>query len=224
MPGIGIGIYSAMFLCNVFPIQTFYPLFIGSIVEAAGFSVPAYATSRRNSTLVSLMLAFAGAGSGLRMMPGSLHSAGIWRDRIAAVMSRMSFTMPFGGTLAIAVMPSVFYNKFAVFFSNMNLNDSINTNARNSTQSIESIDALPLDVQHEVREAGARAVMSPFISVLPIRGCSVAAATMLGNVWISPTKKTGEEGSKGAVLYEPYMLTLFTVSFARDRVHGYVRP
>lgn len=211
LPGIGVGIYSAMFLCNIFPRQTFFPLFFGSAFEAAGFGVLAYATKTRNSLLVSLMLAFAGAGSGLRMMPGALHAAGIWRDRIASVMSLMSFTFPFGGTLAIAIMSSVYYNKFDSSIAAMEVGSAVNSNSHNSTQSLQEINSLPLPIQNIIREDAARAVMWSFISVLPIMGCSVAAASFLGNVWISPKKKADGTRSKGAVIYEPYLLALFTV-------------
>lgn len=210
-PGLGVGVYAAMFLCNVFPRQTFYPLFLGSAIEAAGFSVLAYATKTRNSTLVSVMMAISGGGSGVRMMPNTLHAAGIWRDRIASVMSLMDFALPFGGTLAIAVMSSVFYNKFAASLVSMNVGNTVSATSRNSTQSIQGINSLPVATQNIIRDNAAHAVMWSFISVLPIMGLSVAAASMLGNVWIKPKKTTGGKQSKGAVLYSSYLLALLTV-------------
>src|SRR6201992_1247020 len=101
-----------MFMCNVFPRQTFYPLFAGSVLEAVGFGVLTWATSTRKSALVSAMMAISGGGTGLRFMPITLHAAGVWPNRLASVMSLMDFALPFGGTLAIAIMSAVFYNKF----------------------------------------------------------------------------------------------------------------
>lgn len=213
-PGIGVGVYAAMFMCNIFPRQTFYPLFLGSVVEATGFSVLAYATKVRNSTLVSVFLAIAGGGSGIRFVPNTLHAAGIWRDRIAAVMSLMDFALPFGGTLAIAIMSSVFYNKFTAAIESLNVGSSVSAGSRNSTQSVQGIDALALDTQNALRDEAAHAVMWSFISVLPIMGLSVVAATMLGNVWIKPSTSKDGQKSKGAVLYSSYLRALFTVCAA----------
>jgi hypothetical protein len=217
-PGLGVGAYAAMFACNVFPRQTFYPLFLGSAIEAAGFSVLAYATKTRNSTLVSVMMAIAGGGSGLRMMPNTLHAAGIWPDRIAAVMSLMDFAFPFGGTLAIAVMSSVFYNKFAASLVSMDVGNTVSATSRNSTQSIQGINSMPASTQNIIRDNAAHAVMWSFISVLPLMGLSVAAATMLGNVWIKPPKSADNQQSKGAVIYSSYLLALFTVGLAHRSV------
>ena len=43
----------------------------------APLGVLAYATSTRNHMLVSIFLAIAGGGSGVRFMPNTLHGAGI---------------------------------------------------------------------------------------------------------------------------------------------------
>jgi len=55
-----------MFLCNYWPRQTFYPLFVGSVIEAGAFSGLAYATKARNPALVSVLFAIAGGGAGAR--------------------------------------------------------------------------------------------------------------------------------------------------------------
>jgi hypothetical protein len=203
-----------MFICNIFPRQTFYPLFLGSIIEATGFALLAWATSTRNGTVVSVMMAVAGAGTGLRFMPNTLHAAGIWRKKLAAAMSLMDFALPFGGTLSIAIMSAVFYNKFAAALADMNVDSTAGTGVLNThnTNSLQGIDSLPPAVQDIVRQKAAKAVMWSFISVLPIMACSVLAATMLGNVWIKPKNVTSGQASKGEVMYSPYLVALFTVS------------
>lgn len=211
-PGLGVGVYAAMFFCNVWPGQTFYPLWLGSILEATGFAVLAWATSTRDATLVSVMMAIAGGGTGLRFMPGTLHAAGVWPTQIASVMSLMDFALPFGGTLSIAIMSAVFYNKFSQSVKSLQLSDTIGGVSRNSTQSISAIDALPNNVRDVLRQQAARAVMWAFISALPLMGLSVAAATVLGNVWIKPKKKEGD-AARGEVIYSSYLLAAFTVSF-----------
>lgn len=110
-PGLGVGVYVAMFLCNVRPAQTFFPLFVGSIVEGIGLAVLTYAVSVRHGTLVSVFLAISGAGTGLRFMPVVLHAAGIWSTRVPAMQSLLSFMLPLGETIGISMMGAVFSNK-----------------------------------------------------------------------------------------------------------------
>jgi hypothetical protein len=147
----------------------------------------------------------------VRFMPNTLHGAGIWRERIAAVLSLMDFALPFGGTLAIAVMSSVFYNKFTSSLGSLSAQVGAANITSHSTQSLQGINALPPAAQDFVRQKAAHAVMWSFISVLPIMGLSVVAATMLGNVWIKPKKSADGTRSKGAVLYSSYLLALLTV-------------
>lgn len=144
-------------------------------------------------------------------MPNTLHGAGIWRERIAAVMSLMDFALPFGGTLAIAIMSSVFYNKFTTSLGALSDQVGASNITSHSTQSLQGIDALPPAAQDFVRQKAAHAVMWSFISVIPIMGLSVTAAMMLGNVWIKPKKSIDGKRSKGAVLYSSYLLALITV-------------
>ena len=162
-PGIGVGVYTAMFLCNITPRQTFFPLLTGSVIEAVGIAVLAYACSKRTKGLVNGMLALSGIGTGLRFMPVVLHAAGIWPTRIAAVLSLMSFMIPFGGTLGIAMMGSVFTNKFNQALRGIETgstdpagSSSLNTNA---PPSLNILNGLPAKEKSQVQHAAARAVM-----------------------------------------------------------------
>src|SRR4029078_2062093 len=67
--------------------------------------------SIRNTTMVRVFLAISGGGTGLRFMPVVLHAAGIWATRIPAMQSLLSFMLPLGETIGIAMMGSVFSNK-----------------------------------------------------------------------------------------------------------------
>jgi hypothetical protein len=129
-------------------------------------------------------------------------------------MSLMDFTLPFGGTLAIAIMSAVFYNKFAQSLNSLGgvVGQTVGgVSAHNKTQSLQGINSLPPEIQNIVREKAARAVMWSFISVLPVMGLSILAATVLGNVWIRPKSNNGEE-SHAAIIYSSYLLAAFTVS------------
>lgn len=208
-PGIGMGVYSAMALCNLWPRETFYPLFIGSVIEATGLALITWAVNQRHKSVVNGMLALAGVGTGLRFMPVVLHAAGIWPTRLASIMSLLSFTIPFGGTIAISMMGSVYTNKMNRYVAQIAPAVGQQGFNPNALKNLTTINDLPADVQMHVRQAGARAVMWAFVSILPLMACSVVAAALLGNVWIGRREpKEGDENSKGAVVYGVYPLAI----------------
>ncbi len=207
VPGIGVGVYFAIFVCNVYPRQTFPPLILGTIVETAGISALAYAVKARDPTLVNVMMGIAGAGTGMRFMPSGLHLAGMFQDKLASVFSILRFAMPFGGTLALTIMGSVFQNQMSEYFGS----DAVNLNANNNgtasggfnlhnQDSLDLIGQLPAAQQDAVRSQGATATMWAFISIIPILGLSLLASLFLGNVWISKKKgsKDAEDGGEKA--------------------------
>ena len=196
VPGIGVGSYTAMIMCNAWPRQTFWPLIMGTVIETAGMGALTYATKSANRTLVNVMMAIAGFGSGIRLMPEALHLAGMFRNRVAPVLSMLRFAMPFGGTLAITVMGAVFQNKMSQFFAlaaSQNLGVDSSTLDLHNTASLDALTQASPEVQARVRAAGADAVMWAFISILPFLGLSLVANLFLGNVWISKHKKTVDD-------------------------------
>jgi hypothetical protein len=215
-PGLGVGVYTAMFLCNVWPAQTFYPLFIGSIIEAVGLSLLAWAVSTRQGPLVSGMLALAGAGTGLRFMPVVLHSAGIWPTRIAASQTLLSLMIPLGETIGISMMSAVFANKYNTYLGAINTGSSSTSYQGNAPHSLEALNALPTELKAQVQNAAARAVMWAFVSILPFMAISIVAACFLGNVWIGKDAKKGKNGNvarqevKGQVIYGSFLGALMT--------------
>lgn len=223
-PGLGVGVYSTLIMCNVWPKQTFYPLFVGSIVEAVGLSALTWAISVRNTTLVSVFLAVAGAGTGCRFMPVVLHAAGIWPNRIPAMQSVLSFTLPLGETIGISMMGAVFSNKFAQYLRAIDPGNTSSFNGGTTgPTSLDSLNNLPPAAQDAVRNAAARAIMWGFISVLPFLALSIIAAAFLGNVWIGNPNKFGDDGSvtkrekKGMVLTSPFLLAVCTGSVRAHR-------
>ncbi|KAL6695346.1 major facilitator superfamily domain-containing protein [Trichoderma pleuroticola] len=219
-----VGVYSAMYMCNRSPAQTFWPLLLGSIEEAAGLGALTWAVSASRPNIVSGMMVVTGAGTGSRFMPASLHVAGVWPERLAPAMSLMRFAMPFGGTLGLTIMNAVFNSKFASATSSLSLPSSSGNIGNVSAQDIQSSDAitqLPSALQATVREAGRSGVEWAFISILPILGLSIFACFVLGNVWVKPTVKKdkvagstpssqGEKKDAGAnaVIYVPYLYAL----------------
>lgn len=74
VPGLGVGAYSAMFMCNVYPKKTFYPILFGSITEAVGVGVLAWALYAGHLPTIFGMMALTGAGTGMRFMPSEQFS------------------------------------------------------------------------------------------------------------------------------------------------------
>jgi hypothetical protein len=100
-----------MIMCNFYPAQTFHPLFLGSVIEATGISVLTWALHNGHIATIYGMMALTGMGTGLRFMPGSLHGIGFFPNNVASVISMMSFANPFGSTIAMTLMGTVFNNK-----------------------------------------------------------------------------------------------------------------
>ncbi|KAH8658352.1 major facilitator superfamily domain-containing protein [Xylariales sp. PMI_506] len=109
-PGIAVGVYGAMVMCNFWPLQTFWPLFIGSVIEAVGIGLLAWALSTGKTATIYGMIAFTGVGTGLRFMPGTLHAVGFFPKSVASVVSFMGIAQPFGGALALTIMTTVYNN------------------------------------------------------------------------------------------------------------------
>ncbi|KAB8262034.1 major facilitator superfamily domain-containing protein [Aspergillus pseudonomiae] len=215
IPGMGVGVYIAVFLCNVWPAQSFFPLNIGTIISTVGLAMVVYAIHTQNTSLINGMMAITGAGTGLRFMPATLHMVGVWPEKIAPAQSLMRFAQPFGGTLCLTIMGSVFNNKFAQssVVSGGAAGGDIDVH---DTNSLAFIADLPADAQRSVRMAGKDAIMWAFIAVLPIMGLSLVTGLFIGNVWIKPKPKTDEEqrnalqdeSSHSEVIYVPYLWAL----------------
>ncbi|CAK7211588.1 hypothetical protein SEUCBS140593_001222 [Sporothrix eucalyptigena] len=109
-PGLGVGVYLSMYFLNVWPRNTFVPLMLGSAVEATGVGILAWALWSGHLPAIFGMMALTGAGTGLRLMPASLHAVGFFPQHVATVVSLMAVALPLGGTLALTVMSAVFNN------------------------------------------------------------------------------------------------------------------
>ncbi|KAG2027977.1 hypothetical protein GB937_000425 [Aspergillus fischeri] len=220
IPGLGAGVYIAVYLCNVYPAQTFFTINTGTIAETTGFALLIWAISTQNTALINGMMVLAGAGTGLRLMPVNLHTAGVWPEKIAPAMSLMRFALPFGGTLGLTIMGSVFNNRLS---SKSSAGGDMARLDVHDGASLEYIAGLPGPEQEAIRTAGKEAIMWAFIAIMPVIGLSLATGLVMGNVWIKPERsrqrqQQAETGSEGAdegghseVIYVPYLWALLTV-------------
>ncbi|GAB1317907.1 Tetracycline efflux protein [Madurella fahalii] len=111
LPGLGGGVYMAMFFINVWPRQTLPALLIGSVSSAVGITVLPWACQSDNTPLIYGMMALAGYGVGMNTNPGSLHGLAYFPGMTAPISCLVSFAVPFGGTIALTIMSTVFNNK-----------------------------------------------------------------------------------------------------------------
>ncbi|GLB15087.1 hypothetical protein AtubIFM61612_004896 [Aspergillus tubingensis] len=216
IPGLGAGVYLAIYFCNGFPRQTFFPLLLGAVLSTVGLSVVAYAISAQKTSLLSGMVVITGAGVGLRLMPSSLHTVGIWPEQIAPAMSLMQVSLPFGGTLGLTIMTSVFNNKFGRSSAITGLEGTGSSLNVHDTNSLAFLDNLPAAVQDSVHMVAKDAIMWAFISIIPIIGLSLITTTIMGNVWVNVrAKEDGEhtggnniEDGRSEVIHVPYLWAL----------------
>lgn len=113
-----VGFFSATFFSNVFPRQTQPTLVLATISASTGITVLAWATDQQNLPLVYGMMALTGFGTGLSFNPGSLHALALFPTLTAPIQCLVSFSNPFGGTVGLTIMSTVFNNKSGVNNSN----------------------------------------------------------------------------------------------------------
>ncbi|KAL4772311.1 major facilitator superfamily domain-containing protein [Aspergillus nidulans var. acristatus] len=201
IPGLGAGVYLAILLCNTYPAQTFPPLLFGTVAETIGLGIMIYAIRTEQSNILNGTMVLAGAGTGIRLMPASLHASGVWPDRLASALSLLRFALPFGGTLGITIMGSVFNNKLAEGVASIQGYESGNVSAQDlahgGTSSLSFINSLPADAQAKVRTSGRDAIMWAYVAILPIIGVSVLTTLFMGNVWIGKRKNRAAAVDQG---------------------------
>ena len=100
-----------MFFINVWPRQTVPVLFLGTTGASVGLTVIAWACQADQVNLIYGMMALTGFGVGLIMNPGSLHALAYFPDLTAPITFLVSFAFPFGGTISLTIMSTVFNNR-----------------------------------------------------------------------------------------------------------------
>ncbi|KUJ15382.1 MFS general substrate transporter [Mollisia scopiformis] len=185
LPGLAGGAYIAMFACNKWPLQTFFPLLVGTIIEPLGITILAIAINTGHLPLIYGMLALTGVGTGIRFMPGTLHGVGYFPKKIASIVSLMSLSVSLGGTLATTIMLNIFNNELR--------KGGISLNSAGSS-SFDAIEVLPASQQAYLRQKALRGIVVAFFAITAFMWLGVIAALGLGNVRI------GKNGRKDEVL------------------------
>lgn len=129
------------------------------------------------------MLALTGAGTGLRMMPGTLHGIAYHPDSIASIVSLMSLALTLGGTLATTIMLNIFNN--VLYQAGISFNGV-------SSSSFDQISGLPADELVFFRSKAQRGIVLAFWAITAFMWLGVVVSLGLGNVRI----RKGEEGDR----------------------------
>ncbi|KAK4143488.1 major facilitator superfamily domain-containing protein [Dichotomopilus funicola] len=111
LPGMGVGVYTTMLFVNTFPRQTLPILVLGTTCSAVGISMIAYAVHTDYLNLVYGMMALTGFGIGVNTNPSTLHGLAYFPGSTAPITCLASFAYPFGGTITLTIMSTVFNNR-----------------------------------------------------------------------------------------------------------------
>ncbi|KAL2141536.1 hypothetical protein VTI28DRAFT_2236 [Corynascus sepedonium] len=111
LPGLGVGVYSNMFFMNVWPRQTFSSLLVGTSCSAVGITVIAWACHTDYTNLIYGMMALTGFGVGVNANPSTLHALAYAPGMTAAITCLSCFAIPFGGSITLTIMTTVFNNR-----------------------------------------------------------------------------------------------------------------
>ncbi|KAF8464437.1 major facilitator superfamily domain-containing protein [Kalaharituber pfeilii] len=194
IPGLGAGAYSAMYLCNVYPAETFPAILIGSgLVLPIATGLLTRALDVRHEGWVLGMMALCGFGNGLIWMPLSLHAIGRKPKQLAKVVATMQFFEPMGGTVALALMGSVLNNKVggAGVGELVNMEPAKGTEVGEEDSGVAQgsiLEGLDPATREVVQEAVKEGVKWAFIAILPILVLAAVVTMGLGNVVIDRKK------------------------------------
>ncbi|KAK0609413.1 major facilitator superfamily domain-containing protein [Immersiella caudata] len=111
LSGLGPGAFSANFFMNIWPRQTQPTILLATVTASVGITVLAWATEAERIPVIYGMMALTGYGVGLSFNPGSLHALAYFPTMTAPIQCLVTFANPFGGTVGLTLMSTVFSNK-----------------------------------------------------------------------------------------------------------------
>lgn len=180
-----------MICCNSWPRKTFHPLAFGTVVEAVGITLLAASLRWGHVSTIYGMLALTGVGTGVRLMPGTLHGVGYFRKQIASIVSLVSLAHSLGGTLASTIMLNIFNN----VLHNAGIN--LSHGASSSASSFSAISNLPLEEQEFLRQKANDGIVVAFYGISSFMWLGVITVSFLGNVNIRPSTEDGNTSQEG---------------------------
>lgn len=184
--GVGVGEYAAMYMCNVYPAQTFPQIFIGTgLVIPISLGLLTHALDIRAEGFILGMIALSGFGNGITIMPVPLHAIARKPKQLANIVATLQLFDPLGGTVALAIMGSVLNNKVGGSGIGGLLGGS-GQQGSNSTDNI--LDNLSPEDLETVKNAVKEGVRWAFLAILPIAVLAAVLTWGLGDVNIDLRK------------------------------------
>lgn len=165
-----------MFTCNIWPRKTWWPLFLGTLIEPTGIVLLAVALGSDNVALICGMIALSGVGTGMRFMPGTLHGVGYFPRDIAAVVSITSLAVAIGGVFSLTFMFSIFNNKMQKYGIDLRAG---------SSNSFSGIQGLNEGAQAYLKDSARESIRVAMFAMTSFLWLGIPAMGALGNVRIS---------------------------------------
>ncbi|KAF7545197.1 hypothetical protein G7046_g9617 [Stylonectria norvegica] len=191
-PGLGVGVFLCSFICNTWPRMTFPSIFFGTIIELVGIGLLAWSMYADRSATVFGMMAMVGCGCGMRFMASPLHGIALFKAHRASVIALMAVAVPFGGTIGLTIMASVFNNTSGL--------DSHHSD-------FSQIQSQPADERVQAIHGARMGVVWAFVAVTPFVALAVLCASCLGNIKLGQGPP-GEDGPTNVVIKGSYLLSL----------------
>ncbi|KAK0386424.1 hypothetical protein NLU13_6261 [Sarocladium strictum] len=203
-PGLAAGTIGCALMTGVWPRTTFTPIMAGTILEAVGMGLMAWACWTENIANVYGFMAVIGCGFGLRFMAVPLHGIGLFRQFRASILALMALSVPLGGTLGLTIMATVFNNVSGL--------DSHKLNSHGKSTADSSIADLSDDVTYNAKMG----VVWAFVAMVPFTLLALVAACCIGNIKLGQGTGDAETGGDNIVIEDVYLLTLFRGSKGID--------
>ncbi|KAF5605930.1 multidrug transporter [Fusarium pseudoanthophilum] len=192
VPGLGAGVYICSFMCNKWPRMTFPCIFLGTLTEAVGLGVLAWAIYANRLSVIYGMMALVGCGSGMRFMASPLHGIGLFRHLRASVIGLMAVAIPFGGTIGLTIMSTVFNNT-----------SGLSSHSDFSSMHSSSGGAANEQAVHQAKMG----VVWAFVAITPLVALAFPVTWFIGNVKLGQGPP-GEDGPTDIVVKGSYLLKL----------------
>ncbi|KAK7415824.1 hypothetical protein QQX98_005606 [Neonectria punicea] len=208
LPGLSAGVMICSFMCNKWPRMTFPSIMLGTITEAIGIGLLGWAIYVERLGTIYGMMALVGCGTGLRFMASPLHGIGLFKDLRASVIGLMAVAVPFGGTIGLTIMSTVFNNT-----SGLDSNES----------DFSQIQSQPKDIRDQAIHDAKMGVVWAFVSITPLVVMAVVCAACLGNVKFNQGPM-GEDGNLTDIIVRgSYLLSLMRREKKQDEEEKGIR-
>jgi hypothetical protein len=192
-----VGVYGAIFFLNAWPRRTFPPLFLGTLVEPLGITLLAHALTTESTGLIFGMLALTGVGTGIRLMPGTLHGVAYYPHNIAPMVSLLLLSSSLGGALGLTIMDNIFNSRIS------HAGFSFSSSDMTSLSSIVSLDDA---TKQRLVDVAKRGIVLAFYAITAFSWLGMVSMAGLGNVRIG--KRANGKKSQDQVWMGSYVVGL----------------